>query len=131
MRDNLVIVTFKIEIQIKQGGDKMDKKVYRKTEETTPETLERLISAPTVVPKEGLTGRWAVLSVLARAADEPEFMSRLADNPHEALKEYYTLTREEKAALASGDIQKIESWLGKLDKRLSTWLWHRMSQEKW
>ena len=109
----------------------MDKKVNRETEETTPETLERLISAPTVVPKEGLAGRWAVLSVLARAADEPEFMSRLAHNPHEALKEYYTLTQEEKAALASGDIQKIESWVGKLDKRLSTWLWHRMSQEKW
>ena len=109
----------------------MDKKIHRKTEEATPETIERLINAPTVVPKEGLTGRWAVLSVLARAADEPEFMSRLADNAHEALKEYYTLTQEEKAALASGDIQKIESWVGKLDKRLSTWLWYRMSQEKW
>lgn len=109
----------------------MDKKVNRETEEATPETIERLISAPTVVPKEGLAGRWAVLSVLARAADEPEFMSRLADDPHEAMKEYYTLTQEEKAALASGDIQKIESWVGKLDKRLSTWLWYRMSQEKW
>jgi hypothetical protein len=95
------------------------------------EQLEKLISAPTVVPKEGLAGRWAVLSVLARAADEPNFMTRLADDPHEALKEYYTLTQEEKAALASGDIQKIESWVGKLDKRLSTWLLFRLSQEKW
>jgi hypothetical protein len=93
--------------------------------------LDGLINAPTVVPKEGLAGRWAVLSVLARAADEPEFMARLADNSHEALKEYYTLTQEEKAALASGDIQKIESWVGKLDKRLSTWLLYRLSQEKW
>jgi len=109
----------------------MDKEIRRKTEETTHEVLERLITAPTVVPKEGLAGRWAVLSVLARAADEPAFMARLAEDPHEALKEYYTLTQEEKAALASGDIQKIESWVGKLDKRLSTWLWHRMSQEKW
>ncbi|UCH50884.1 MAG: hypothetical protein JSV54_07710 [Chloroflexota bacterium] len=109
----------------------MDKKVYRKIEEATPGALERLISAPTVVPKEGLTGRWAVLSVLARVADEPEFMSRMADNPHEAMKEYYTLTHEEKAALASGDIRRIENWVGKLDKRLSKWLWYRMSQEKW
>jgi hypothetical protein len=109
----------------------MDKEVHRKTEETTPEVLDRLISAPTVVPKEGLAGRWAVLSVLARAADEPGFMARLSEDPHEALKEYYTLTQEEKAALASGDIQKIEGWVGKLDKRLSTWLWNRMSQEKW
>jgi hypothetical protein len=95
------------------------------------ETFDKLISAPTVVPKEGLAGRWAVLSVLARAADEPDFMTRLAEDPNEALKEYYTLTQEEKAALASGDIQKIESWVGKLDKRLSTWLTHRLSQEKW
>ncbi|MBM3118122.1 MAG: hypothetical protein FJ006_00970 [Chloroflexi bacterium] len=108
----------------------MTKEMRPKTEETA-EALEKLASAPTVVPKEGLAGRWAVLSVLARAADEPEFMARLAENSHEALKEYYTLTQEEKAALASGDIQKIESWVGKLDKRLSTWLWYRLSQEKW
>jgi hypothetical protein len=82
------------------------------------------------VPDEDLTGKSEILSVLARAADEPEFMSRLARNPGEALKEYYTLTQEQKMALASGDIQKIESWLGKLDKRLANWLWYRLGQEK-
>jgi hypothetical protein len=108
----------------------MTKQVHGRTEETA-ETLEGFINAPTVVPKEGLAGRWAVLSVLARAADEPGFMARLADDSNGALKEYYTLTQEEKAALASGDIQKIESWVGKLDKHLSTWLLCRLSQEKW
>lgn len=108
----------------------MDKQIHGKVEETT-ETIVEVLKAPTVVPKEGLVGRWAILSVLARAADEPEFMSRLADDPHVALKEYYTLTKEERAALASGDIQRIESWVGKLDKRLSTWLLYRLSQEKW
>ena len=99
--------------------------------EGTSETLDRVIGAPTVVPNDGLAGKWAILSVLARAADEPEFMSRLVENPHEALREYYTLTQEQKVALASGDIQKIESWLGKLDKRLASWLWCRLCQEKW
>jgi hypothetical protein len=108
----------------------MDKLINGQTKETA-EATDRLIKAPMVVPKSGLTGRWAILSVLARAADEPEFMARLADDPHVALKEYYTLTQEEKAALASGDIQKIEGWVGKLDKRLSTWLWYRLAQEKW
>ncbi len=108
----------------------MAKEARAEPEKRAPQ-LKELVHAPTVVPKEGIAGRWAVLSVLARAADEPEFMARLADNPHEALKEYYTLTQEEKAALASGDIRKIESWVGKLDKRLSTWLWYRLSQEKW
>jgi hypothetical protein len=79
-----------------------------------------------VVPRKG-----EVLAVLKRAATESEFLARLADDPHDALKEYYSLTGEEKAALASGDIKKIESWVGKLDKELATWLWCRLAQEKW
>ena len=81
--------------------------------------------------EEKLKGRGAILAVLARAADDSDFLARLADNPAEALTEYYTLTQEELAALASGDIKKIEGWLGKLDKRHATWLWCRLSQEKW
>ena len=81
--------------------------------------------------QEGVIGREAILAVLTRAADEPKFLARLADDPHEALKEYYVLSWEERAALASGDIQKIESWVGKLDERLATWLWCRLCQEKW
>jgi hypothetical protein len=72
-----------------------------------------------------------LLAVLKRAANESEFLARLAEDPHEALKEYYSLTSEERAALASGDIRKIESWVGKLDKELATWLWCRLSQEKY
>jgi hypothetical protein len=97
----------------------------------TSERSNRMIDAPMVVSNRSLTGRWALLSVLARAADEPEFMSSLADDSHKALKEYYTLSQEQRMALASGDIQKIESWLGKLDKRLASWLWARLGQEKW
>jgi hypothetical protein len=76
-------------------------------------------------------GKEQVLAVLKRAATESEFLARLADDPQEALKEYYSLTSEERAALASGDIRKIESWVGKLDKELATWLWCRLSQEKY
>jgi hypothetical protein len=70
-------------------------------------------------------------AVLERAARESEFLARMAEDPHEALKEYYSLTAEERAALASGDIRRIESWVGKLDPELATWLWCRLSQEKW
>ena len=81
--------------------------------------------------EKGLRHRQAVLTVLARAADDDQFLAQLAENPAEALEEYYTLTPEEKAALASGDLKKIESWVGKLDQRLAKWLWCRLSQEKW
>jgi len=77
------------------------------------------------------SGRESILEVLARAADDSSFLAQLADNPEEALNEYYVLNWEERAALASGDIKKIEGWVGKLDKRLATWLWCRLQQEKW
>lgn len=80
---------------------------------------------------ETLEGKDVILAILARAADESDFLARLASDPGEALAEYYTLTAEERAALASGDIKRIEGWVGKLDKRLATWLWCRLSQEKW
>ena len=84
-----------------------------------------------ITREEKLKGREAILAILARAADDSRFLAQLSDNPAEALSEYYTLTKEELAALASGDIKKIESWVGKLDQRHATWLWCRLSQEKW
>jgi hypothetical protein len=84
-----------------------------------------------VADEKELSRNERILAVLARAADDSQFLARLADDPDEALSEYYTLTPEEAAALASGDIKKIESWLGKLDPWHATWLWCRLSQEKW
>ena len=84
-----------------------------------------------VIHTERRKRRKAILAVLARAADDSQFLAQLANNPTEALSEYYTLTQEEVTALVSGDIKKIEGWLGKLDKRHATWLWCRLSQEKW
>ena len=91
----------------------------------------RMREREAVIGEEELKGREVILAVLARAADDSQFLARLADNPSEALSEYYTLTREVVAALVSGDIKKIESWLGKLDQRHATWLWCRLSPEKW
>ncbi len=71
-----------------------------------------------------------VLSVLDRAAQDNAFLAQLAENPLEALK-HYDLTAEERAALATGDIRKIESWVGKLDERLKAWFIARLAQEKW
>jgi len=77
--------------------------------------------------EERLKGREAILAVLARAADGSQFLTQPAANPTEALRGYYTLTQEEMAALVSGDIKKIEGWLGKLDKQHAIWLWSRLN----
>jgi DNA-binding NtrC family response regulator len=73
----------------------------------------------------------AILKILSRAAEDPPFLSRLAESPEEALRDYPDLTTEEKEALISGDLKKIESWVGKLDQQKATWLWCRLGQEKW
>jgi len=99
---------------------------------TMAEELEKDLltkSVPTT-EKKVTPGKEAILEVLARAADDHKFLARLAENPAKVLEEY-DLTPEERAALASGDLRRIESWVGKLDKRFSTWIWCRLQQEKW
>ena len=99
---------------------------------TMAEELEKdLPTEPVVTAEKKMPqGKEVILEVLARAADDHKFLARLAENPAKVLQEY-NLTLEEKAALASGDLRRIESWVGKLDKRLSTWVWCRLQQEKW
>ena len=82
------------------------------------------------IPEFKVSAVKAVLAVLDRASQDNAFFARLAENPAEALKEY-DLTPAERAAIASGDIRKIESWVGKLDERLKKWLIARLQQEKW
>jgi Icc-related predicted phosphoesterase len=108
-----------------------------KTEEAVKTLKEEVVKAIEESLKEGTilsdekAQKEAILAVLGRAADDPKFFGRLNSDAHETLKEYYHLTTEQRAALASGDIQKIEKWVGKLDERLATWLWCRLSQEQW
>ncbi len=72
----------------------------------------------------------AVLAVLEGAAENDNFLAQLADDSAKACKDY-DLTSEEAAALSSGDVCWIEAYIGKLDKRLGTWLDCRLQQEKW
>jgi formate dehydrogenase alpha subunit len=82
------------------------------------------------IPEFKVSAVKAVLAVLDRATQDNAFFARLAENPAEALEEY-NLTAEEKAAISSGNIKQIESWVGKLDERLKKWLIARLQQEKW
>lgn len=99
---------------------------------TVIDELEKDLSGRAVeIKKEGAPrGKDAILQILGRAADDQKFLARLAEDPAKVLKDY-NLTMEEKAAVASADLRRIESWVGKLDKRLSTWIWCRLQQEKW
>jgi hypothetical protein len=74
--------------------------------------------------------REIIIEILSRAASDQKFLARLAENPYKVLQEY-DLGPEEMAALARGDISKIESWVGKLDSRLQTWISVKGTQDKW
>ncbi len=83
------------------------------------------------IPEFKVSAVKAVLAVLDRAVQDNEFFARLSENPKKALLEY-NLSNEERAAIISGDIRKIESWTGgKLDERLQQWLIARLQQEQW
>lgn len=76
--------------------------------------------------------REVVLSVLNRAAEDVEFFGQLVENPDAALRDY-DLSWEEKAALTTGDVRWIESYIGrKLDERLMrNVMIPLLSREKW
>jgi formate dehydrogenase alpha subunit len=82
------------------------------------------------IPEFKVSAVKMVLAVLERASQDNAFLAKLAANPAEALA-VYNLDPEEKAAIASGDIRKIESWTGPLNDRLKTWLVNRLAQESW
>jgi hypothetical protein len=72
----------------------------------------------------------ALVKVFERAANECAFIAQLTYEGSKALHDY-DLTAKEKAALLSGDINWIETHLGKLDEGMSTWLRCRLQQEIW
>lgn len=80
------------------------------------------------IPEFKVSSVKIILEVLERAMKENEFLSALANNPEGALK-CYNLNPEHRAALASGDIESIENWIGPLDKRLHLWIKSRLEKE--
>ncbi|UCB43656.1 MAG: hypothetical protein JSV77_03135 [Dehalococcoidales bacterium] len=74
--------------------------------------------------------RKVIIDILSRAASDQKFLARLVENPYKVLQEY-DLTPEEMTALVRGDVAKIESWVGKLDNRLKTWISVKGAQDKW
>lgn len=93
------------------------KKVFEKEKKESPEPQE-------LIHKE------EVLKVLERAAHDKAFVGELFYKGADALEEY-GLTGHEKLALLTGDIQWIESYVGKLTDDQRRWLEQRLSAEIW
>ena len=81
------------------------------------------------IPEFKVASAKVILTALEKAAEENEFFQALVDDPLKAL-ESYNLTPEQKYALAVGDMEKIEAWVGPLEERLKTWLKAWSAREK-
>jgi hypothetical protein len=66
--------------------------------------------------------RNALLAALSKVKGAEIHISTTPDEPEVAGSEYYVLNRDELAALLSGNMEKIEKWVGSLDRRHATWL---------
>jgi len=82
------------------------------------------------IPEYKVASIKAVLDVLERAARDNSFLAALASNPAGVL-DNFDLSEEHRSALASGDISRIEKWVGPMDSRLREWLKNRLMQEDW
>jgi len=78
-----------------------------------------------------LEKRKAILNALVKDIEDGPSPDGIAANTDDVTNEYYTLTQEEKEALISGDIQKIENWVSSLDRRQAIWLLCRLIKESW
>ncbi|MFH1123323.1 MAG: formate dehydrogenase subunit alpha, partial [Pseudomonadota bacterium] len=63
------------------------------------------------IPEYKVASVRAILAVLERASEDNNFLVALAEKPVGGLKSY-SLTPEHRAALASGNIEAIENWVG-------------------
>ena len=83
-----------------------------------------------MMESEDPTHKEELLKVLERAAFDPRFTSRLLYQKTEVL-DTYSLTGAEKRAILTGDIEWIESHIGKLSAAQKLWLEHREQSELW
>jgi hypothetical protein len=113
--------------QILEAREEVERAIDQKLALTKEEIMH---SVDLILGEKMLTGREAIMDVLERAAIDTDFMAMLAENPEDALRGR-GLTAEEKAAISSGDIRRIEKWVGKLTPAQSKWLLARLQQEKW
>jgi hypothetical protein len=64
--------------------------------------------------------RNAILAALAKAGGDTTPVNDYSDDSDNDNNGYYTLSKDEVAALVCGNMEKIESWVSNLDRRHAT-----------
>ena len=72
----------------------------------------------------------AILAALAKVSDDSQL---LEDSDVSTLEpqDYYTLSREDMVALINGDMERLEGWVGNMDRTHATRLLRWLIKERW
>jgi hypothetical protein len=73
----------------------------------------------------------AILAALAKASEDSLSLKNSPDAVDGEPQGYYTLSRDEVAALVNGDMVKIESWVSNMDRSHATRLLRWLIKERW
>jgi len=77
-----------------------------------------------------LAKKHAILAALSKATADRTASNAPAGELNEEIDGYYTMTFEELSALVNGDMPRIESWVGNLDRPHATWLLRWLIKER-
>lgn len=96
------------------------------------EAISNALDLASTIPKEeqSFLNKEEVIKVLEKAGEDTNFAAQLLYHGVEAL-EGYNLTQAEKLAILTGDMEWIESHLGKLTDKQRRWFEHKQSAEIW
>ncbi len=81
--------------------------------------------------EETLGNKKAILAALAKASEDSLFPKETTSAFNNEPQDYYTLSRDEMAALVNGNMGVIESWISNLDRNHATQLLSRLIKERW
>ena len=81
--------------------------------------------------EETLGKKKAILLALTKASKDYLSSKGSIDTLDIESDDYYTLSRDEIEALVNGDMEKIESWVGNMDRDHATWLLRWLIKERW
>ena len=81
--------------------------------------------------EETLGKKKAILAALAKASEDSLFLKETTTTFDGEPQNYYILSRDEMAALVSGNMGIIESWIGNMDRNHATRLLNRLIKESW
>jgi len=75
--------------------------------------------------------RKAILAALAKASEDSELLEGSASLSSGEHQDYYTLSHDEVEALVNGDMEKVEAWVGNMDRNHATRLLRWLIKERW